>query len=621
MYEQSITTTPQKPPATESEEVNRWHQRISIAKKVHEDWVQESGAKRFCDEYKGDFKNSGVTFYRRGAKVPVPPINEVFAYVQSDVATTYNRDPYLTVNPKAGTVKAAKLWEVWINYEWRRLRVKEEMELEIIDKDLVGYAFHKVGSTVDSVGSGETLKILNERLYSTRVDWRDVFWNIGSRRPPYDCQWMAQRIVRPLDDIKAKYPNAASLKGSQHPDLDDDTYKKSNYKDDIEVGVFYEIWDARTKQKYLVADGLKDNYLDAPKPFPDYINEFPFFMYWDFAVPGSPRPMSAIAPWEAQILEEMVLLAQAINHAKRWNRQLFIRGGTIDENALDKFERGDDGAIITVNGSLEEGAFKFADFGQLPTDFYLLMDRLQAIKRNINGQPEFLRGGVTKTGTRTQGELMMMQEGAKGRTDRKVDRLETHCENIARHMMAHMKGNFDFEQVVKVTGETPQEVLDVLGDHYDPMTKSVKFSTEDILGEFDVEVKAGSTLPMDKQTRVKLLEMVLPVVAQASGKGPLPPLLFTLVKEILDNLEIKSLQEAYEVEQEQARKIAQEQAGRQDTDDIKTAAEAKKRDAQAQQIHAETEITMQDAAMGPLGRAFVKKAEHPMPKPPAAGAR
>lgn len=599
---------------SEAEQVGLWQQRISISKKCHDDWVTSSGAKRFCEEYKGDFSNAGVNFYRRGTKVPVPPINEVFAYVQTDIAQTYNRDPYLTVNPKAGTVKGAKLWEVWLNYEWRELKTKEELELEIIDKDLVGYAFHKVGHTVNSEGSGEELKILSESIYSTRVDWRDMFWNLGARRPPKDCHWMAQRIFRPLDDIKAKYPNAKNLKGSQHPDLDEDSYKKASYKDDIEVGCYYEVWDARSRQIYLVAEGLKDVFLDEPRPWPDYLDEFPFVMYWDFAIPGSPRPMSAIAPWEAQILEEMVLLAQAINHAKRWNRQLFIKGGTVDENALDKFERGDDGAIITVNGNLDEASFKFADFGQLPTDFYLLMDRLQAIKRNVHGQPEFVGGGVTKTNTRTIGELQLMSQGSKGRTDRRVDRLETHLENIARHMMVQMKANFDFEKVVQITGETQEDVIAALGENYDPVTRSAKFTAEEISGEYDVEVKAGSTLPMDKENRVRLLETVLPVVAQASGKGPLPPLLFTLIKEIVDNLEIKSLQEAYELEQEQARKAAEEQAGKEGVDEVKTAAEAKKRMAQANQITVDTQISQQEAQIGPLGRAMMKKVEKPEPQ-------
>ena len=176
---------PEKTPKTEADQVNLWQQRISIAKKCHDDWVEESGAKRFCEEYKGKFD---LYFMGRNRRIPVPPINEIFAYVQSDVATTYNRDPYITVNPKSGTVTGAKLWEVTLNYEWRELRTKEQIELEIIEKDLVGYAFHKVGHTVNSEGSGEQTKIISEKLYSTRVDWRDVFWNVGSRRPPYDCQ-------------------------------------------------------------------------------------------------------------------------------------------------------------------------------------------------------------------------------------------------------------------------------------------------------------------------------------------------------------------------------------------------------------------------------------------------
>lgn len=613
MVYEMTPTDEKKQPKTEAESVALWQQRISIARKAHDEWVQESGAQRFCDEYKGKFD-----FTTRRIKQPVQPINEVFSYVQTDIAQTYNRDPYITVNPKpGGTVKSAKIWETWINYQWRELKTKEEMELEIIDKDLIGFAWHKVGHTVQSVGSDEQLKIISQSLYSTRVDWRDILWNIGSRRPPMDCQWMAQRIVRPIEDIKAKYPNAKDLKGGQHPDIDKDTYNKSTYKDDIEVGVFYEIWDARDKQILLVAEGLKDVFLDAPRPWPEYLDEFPFQMYWDFAVPGSPRPMSAIAPWESQILDEMFLLSQAVNHSKRWNRQMFYKhGGVFDESAMDKYERGDDGAAIAVTGLGDLNSdLRFVDYGALPTDFYLLMDRLQSIKRNTHGQPAFVGGGVTKTNTRTQGELMMIQEGAKGRTDRKIDRLETHLENIARHMMAHMKANFDLEKVVQVTGDTPEDVIQALGENYDPLTRSVKFSEADIKGEFDVEVKAGSTLPMDKATRVRLLETVMPVVAQASGKGPLPPLLFTLVKEIFDNMDIKSLQDAYKQEQLQAQQAAAQQQGKESVDDQKTMAEARKRQAQSEQIKADTAITMQEAQLGPMGRMMLEKASKPEPKP------
>src|SRR6185295_19873360 len=152
----------------------KWHERISLAKRVQDDWARESGANRFHDEYKGKFDS--VFFTTRFKKIPVPPVNEVFAYVQTDIAYTCSRNPYLAVNATSGTVKAARLWEVTVNYHWRHLKTKQESELEIIDKDLAGMAWHKVGNTMYSEGSGEALRIHDKGLYSRRVDWRNLFW-------------------------------------------------------------------------------------------------------------------------------------------------------------------------------------------------------------------------------------------------------------------------------------------------------------------------------------------------------------------------------------------------------------------------------------------------------------
>lgn len=584
-----------KPSKSQAKEVNLWHERISIAKKDQETWAEDSGAKRFTKEYEGEY---GIIFNTRRKNVPIPPINEVFAYVQSDIATTYNRDPYITVNAEAGTPKGAALWETIINYYWRVLQTKEEIEYEIIDKDLVGYAFHKVGMSFKTQGSGEALKIDDEKLYSNWLRWKDVVWNIGSKRPPKDCEWMAQRIVKSLDQIKKQFPKAKDLEGSPNPDIDQDTYKKSMYKDDIKVGTMWEIWSATDKKIYLIAEGLKDEYLEEPKPWPEYLSEFPFLMYWDFAIPAKPRPMSAIAPWEAQILAEMVLMGQAINHAKRWNRQMLVNNSTIDENTQDKFERGDDGAILSVTGKVGNDDVRFVDFGPLPTDFYLIMDRLQAIKRKVNGQPEFVQGGVTKTQSRTIGELQLIEKGATGRQDRKIDRLETHCENIARHMLAELKGNFDFEQTIKIVGETPEETVQALGDAFDPQTGKVTFTPQDIQGEYDVEIKAGSTLPLNKENRIQTLEIILNTVAQAiSGGAPMSPFLNALIQEILKDDNIKSLQEAYELEVQMAQQAQQEKQGQQSIEDQKTAAETAKRHAQAQQIEAGTQISVHDALM------------------------
>lgn len=572
-------------PKSEKEEVSLWHQRIGIAKKELSEWAERSGANRFCKEYKGDF---GLTYQGRRKAINVPPINEVFSYVQSDIAATYNRDPYLSVNAKAGTVLSAKLQETWLNFKWRQLRIKEEMEMEMIDKDLVGYGWHKVGYAVQSEGSGDQLRINQRGVYSVKLDWRDVLWNLGARRPPDDCLWMAQRVVRPLDDIKERFPNAANMKGVQHPDIDKQDYEKSAYKDDIEVGIYYEIWDARKRMIRLVAEGVSDFYLEPPRPWPEYQMEFPFLKYWDFAVPGESRPMSAIAPWEPQILESMYILASAVNHTKRWNRQMIVNNMSLDEATLDRFEDGIDGAILTNagTGDLDKNV-KLLDFGALPTDFYAILDRLNVIKDSTHGQPAFERAGITKTNTRTIGELQLIKSGAKGRVDRKIDRLETHLENIGRHMLMHMKANFDLEETVTVTGDTPEEVIQALGDRFDPITRQVTFSEADIQGDVDVEVKAGSTLPLDKETKMQALEVVLNTLGAVQPQG-VSPLLNAVITEFLDGFGIKSLEEAYKQEQELRAMDEEKKSQEGNAEELKSRSQAAKNAAQAQKISAET---------------------------------
>ena len=594
-------------------EVGLWHERISISKKSQESWSEDSGVNRFIKEYKGEY---GISLKTRNGSVKVPPINEVFAYTQNDVASTYNRDPYISVNPKStGSILGAKLREARLNYWWRELKIKEEIEYEIIDKDLAGLAWHKVGYAVNSVGTGEQLKIEDERLYSMWVDWKDVFWNVGSQRPPKDCQWMAQRIVRPLDDVKKQYPNAKKLEGTQDPRVDKNVYDKSLYKDDIKVCVMYEVWDARTKQVHLIAEGLNDKYLKDPVPWPDYLDEFPFLMYWDFACPGSPRPLSAIFSWEPQLLEEMVLTAAIVNGAKRDSRQIFYNGAAIDDLAADKFERGDDGAFINVNGKVGPDDLRVVSYGSMSQDYYLAVNLLQSIRRTISGSPEFAKGGVTKTGTRTVGELNLMKEGVKGRQDRKQDRLETHLENIARHMDAHLEANIVVEDEIRISGETPEDVLSILEDRIDPVTKTVKFDPDEIKGEYDIEIKAGSTLPLDKQTKMSIYEIIMQAIAPVVAQGAVSPFLNALIKEMLEGYDIKELEQAYKQEMLMHQQKQQQESGQKTVDQQKTEAEAMKRHAQAEQINTETAILEQEARIGPTGRAVVKSLEKPEPKP------
>lgn len=589
MAKKEVKTEDVKKPISDVDMANRWHDRISVSRKVKERKAQEYRWEIFIKEYKGKYE---ITLGSRKGRIPVPPINLVFVFVQSDKANMSFRDPYITVVPKKnGTVKGAAILEAKLNYDWRELKIKQEIEAEMTDADLVGHGWHKDGYNFDIEGADDTVKIKDKGIFSKYVSWRDIFFDTNARKPPKDCAWISERIVRPLDLAKEQYPVLKDLEGGKNPYLLEGESSVSKYPEDYKVAVFHEVWDAVKREKFLLCEGYK-GYVKPPVKWPDYMNEFPHTMLWYYECPDEAYPMSPIAPQEDPILEINKLLAQALNHVKRWNRQGFYRTGSLTEPSLDKYEEGVDGGMIPADIPASQpigDIIKFADYGTLPPDIYSLLDRLQQFLRQMSGQPEFEQGGVTKTGTRTLGELEQIATGAKGRLNRRIDMLETHIENIARHHMAHIKASFDTEQIAKVVDETPEEIINAFGANYDKETGIVKFSPEEIMGEYDTEVKAGSTLPMTREVRLATLKETLELAVNlASQGGQLPNWIQVIVMELLRDYQMPQLKAAFEQDQADAEmQAAQEDQGA-NIEKAKTAAEMEKRKAQANQIDAET---------------------------------
>lgn len=595
MADNTLLGEDEKAPTKAVDLIKFWQERIKIARKHKEDAFEVLGVPRFQDEYMGEYD------VQLGG-IDVPPINEVYAFVESTIANLAFKNPFIAINPKKNaSIRGAKILEKVINYFWKELKIKDENELELRDVLLSGEAWNKVGHNVQAVGTDEELKIKSETLFARRVSYRDIVWNIGSRRPPRDCQWMAQRIVRPTSQVKEQYGAAAAgLKGGLHPDFkrfdsfagrSTDTLESLMFKDDLNYSILWEVWNAAKKEKFLIAED-HDKFLTKPAAWPDYLDEFPFNRMVFSNIPDKPWGMPDIKPWEAQILEKIKLVAMLLNHVKRWNRQLLVREGAIEETEQDKMTSGIDGGFIKVKtqGPLSEAAQPLA-YAPFQPEVFGLLTILDNIAKNIHGQPSIDRGAPERTGTRTLGELQFIRQGARSRTDKKVDKFEEHQANIARQLIAHMQANFDLPQVIKITGEDEKSVIEAFGENFDRETNSLVFDKEDIKGEYDVSIKPGSTLALDKTSRNSILTSILDVAVRLSaGGGQLPPFVQTIIRELLDGLGIKSLEQAFE---QQNQLIAQQNAQAQQEENVeteKTRAEGDKRRAQADSIRSKTAI-------------------------------
>ena len=193
----------------ESQQVARWHDRISVSKRRLDQLTEENNWERYWDELEGKYD---VVL----GNIQVPPIGEMFAYKDTLLSTLYYANPYVTVNAKKdATIESAYILEAGINHLWKELQLKEDIEQEITDAIFVGHGWNKVGNNIKTSGSGDELKIVEDSIYANRCSWRDMLFNVGAKNPPKDCYWISQRIYRPTEDIKKDYGRVASkLSGS-----------------------------------------------------------------------------------------------------------------------------------------------------------------------------------------------------------------------------------------------------------------------------------------------------------------------------------------------------------------------------------------------------------------------
>lgn len=572
----------------ESQQVQKWQDRLSVSRRWRDQVSQENNWENLLEEIKGKYD---VVL----GNIQVPPINEMFAYKDATLANLYYKDPYIAVNAKKNaTILSAYILEAGVNHLWSELKLKADIELEITDALFVGHAWNKVGNNTKTSGSGDLLQIIEDSIYANRVSWRDMYMNVGCKNPPKDNIWIAQRIYRPTEDVKKDYPKVAKrLTGSSYPSIDIKYMKNILYKEDFNYTAIYEVWDAHERKVYTLADEINDRYLEDPKDWPDYLEEFPYQFLSFHNIPDEAYPQSDVAPWEPQVKEKIKLFTMMLNFAKRWNRQMLMKKGTMGLQEIDKFEKGIEGSILmaATTGDIQQ-AIKMLDWGSMPPDFFMLVDRLDALIDRIRGQSQFMQGGVTKTSTRTEGELQLIKSGADARTDRKQDRIENHCGNIARNIIMQMKQNFDVPYIAKITGKEPPEIIQAFKDQgiYDPASQTIKFDKSMISGDFDVSPKAGSTLPLDKGSRDKILNQVYQMSVPLAQAPSVPPFIAEIIKELLKDYEIKGLEAAFDQQEQDAQQKQQMASQQADINDQKTMSETAKRNAQAQNVQVDTLI-------------------------------
>lgn len=591
----------------EKAEVKAWLRTISKTEKFRDKKGDDQGWKRFISEFKGDW-----SFLQDKVKIPLVPINLVYAYVKTEIARLYFRDPWITINPKRKEdIGAAQIAEQVINYVWSELKLKSEIKKTLTEELIVGHGWIKVGyvaefGTVESqpkeqekrgpgrpkkvgdetkVDTNEYLK--SENVFAYYVKYDDIIFDPSATYPaPHNARWMAQKIVKPLRAVQESgiYEHTDELRSSSV--LGDDETDASleaaiDMNKDIKSVTLWEIYDLDHMKVTTVSPGCE--YKLREIDYPDYLNkELPFVQFAFNFVPGEVYPLSDVAAHEPQIIELIKMQAIELNHLKRWNRQIIVAPDFFTKEEEDKFKDGADGAIIKGNvtaGSSLDSNFYIPPYAPVQQDVYGVWNQVMDVWRNVAGQSNMERGATEKAPTRTLGELRLQLQGGRARADEKIDLLEDAIETVARKLLGIMQKKFDLPKIALIVGEqTIQEKLakslpqrpsaqpQLPGGAPNPVAEqsmttpfSFTWTKTDIMGDMDVDVVAGSTVPMDKEAQIEIMEKMIPLLP-GIGAAPGSPAALAFGKEFVRLIGMKSLEEVIDLAKSQPKQPDPEMA-------------------------------------------------------------
>ena len=327
-----ISETPN--PDAEKDEVKSWLRTISQTEQWRDGIAEKTGWKRYIDEYKNEWGH-----LQKSVSIPLIPINLIYAYVKTEIARLYFRDPWITVNPKrVEDIGASQIAEQIINYTWSELALKQEVKRTILEALLVGHSYIKIGyaaefGTVESQpkepekrGPGRPKKketeimtneyIKSENVFAYHVPYTDVLFDPSATFPaPHNARWMAHKIVKPIRAIKEAgiYNHTDDLKPTSKRDdpnmpYEADSTSKEALAKDVKTATLWEIYDLDHMKIVTVSSGCP--YFLNEIEYPSWLNGgFPLVQLAWYPVPGEVFPLSDVAAQEGLSIEMTKIVA------------------------------------------------------------------------------------------------------------------------------------------------------------------------------------------------------------------------------------------------------------------------------------------------------------------------
>ena len=302
--------------------------------------------------------------------------------------------------------------------------------------------------------STSTTVVVEDRPFVERVSVFDIFVDPDATSME-DARWIAQRIKRPLQEVKTDKRYLAATRSEISvlgAGVSTDRYHTAEKVVDEDQG-YVEVWefyDIVKNTMCVFADGA-DGFLVKPMPMP-YAFGHPFLMIRNYDVPDQFYPMGdleAIEPMQRELNETRT---QMMNHRKRYARKYLFRESSFDTAGRGDLESDVDNVMVKVIGDepLNNVVVPFPSV-MTPPEFYNQSQMIQGDVANVSGVSEYQRGALPEI-RRTATEASIVQDASNARAADKLATIEAAIGCVAQNLVALAQEFMTGEQVLLYIG-------------------------------------------------------------------------------------------------------------------------------------------------------------------------
>tara|TARA_B100000586_G_scaffold20362_1_gene13487 strand:+ start:4164 stop:6041 length:1878 start_codon:yes stop_codon:yes gene_type:complete len=530
---------------TRQQKLEGYTERVEKCQRWREQEAYERTWNRLVDLYKGKHWPSTTT-----TKSDLIAVNLAFSTINviaPSVAVNYPKIVVQATNPE--NRDRAAFVEAVANYLWKHHDFRTPFRRAVKDFLIFGHGWIKTGwkfveqeqsisedervnmfgSALDEVDAfaAETpslagslpspeelaanipstvMRVVEDQPFVERISPFDMFVDPAATCIE-DAKWIAQRITRPLAEaqIDPKYKPSARkrLVANGSYNLNQDTYATLDDRWEFleDQVVIWEFYDVMLNSVAVYAEGGEEFLID-PLPMP-YAYGHPFTMLRNYDVPGQFYPIGDLESIESLQLELDKTRSQLMNDRKRYARKYLYHERSFGPEGREALESEDDGRMVPVVDENKPLSEVVAPMPQVPIspEIYAYSDIIEQDINTVSGISEYARGAMPEI-RRTATEASIIADAQNARAADKLAIVEIGVSSVARRVLQLMQQFMTGNQMARVTISGEDMFVD--------------YSRDDIIGEYDFSVQAGSTQPMNdtirKQQAISLMNAIGPLV-------------------------------------------------------------------------------------------------------------